>query len=102
MTRVRNSGVREKKKNLLFLSRRLIRKHKVFNVASRTGKRSGYEQEILILAPNRRKGFFVFLYLNFAFYHMSQDLDVVPAIAREKTREISHWEQNSVAFPCLQ
>ena len=73
-----------KKKKLLSLSRRLIRKHKVFNVASRTGKRSGYEQEILILAPNRRKGFFVFLYLNFAFYHMSQDLDVVPAIARKK------------------
>ena len=71
-----------KKKNLLSLSRRLICKHKVFNVASRTGKRSGYEQD-------RRKGFFVFLYLNFDFYHMSQDLNVVPAIAREKTREIS-------------
>lgn len=90
-----------KKKNLLSLSRRLKCKHKVFNVASRTGKRSGYEQEILILAPNRRKGFFVFLYLNFAFYHMSQDLDVVPAIAREETREISRWEHKSVAFPCL-
>ena len=88
IARVRNSGVRDKKivLSVNISNNRQLRKHKVSNVASRTGKRSGRQQEKLIFAPNwRMVSLFSFIVMSLYIMRVGI-LDEVSATRREKDK----------------
>lgn len=81
-----------------------LRKRKVANVASRTGKKKIRPQAGNSRVRTRLKnGFFIFLYRNVALYYTSEDFGrstKVSAIAKEKTIEMLRRRGMKVsAFP---
>ena len=68
-----------------------LRKRKVSNVASRTGKKIWPQAGNSRVRTRLKNGFFIFLYRNIALYYTSEDFGrstKVSAIAKEKTIEM--------------
>lgn len=80
-----------------------IRKHKVSNVASRTGKKIRPQAGNSHVRTRLKNGFFILLYCNVALYYMSEDFGrstKVSAIAKEQIIEMLRGRGMKVsAFP---